>query len=122
MNEYKGAKSGGVVKYLIFDDAIIIEFKDGSLYLYDETKPGKKHVDRMKELAVKGAGLTTYINQNVRDTYQEKGFMNGLKFTGRLKSELDKRYEEYQKGEVGKITSHESKKRIEEILKTKRKR
>ncbi|WP_018616601.1 hypothetical protein [Segetibacter koreensis] len=69
MENYKGSESGGVAKYQIFDDAIILKFKDGRTYLYDYIKPGKEQVEKMKKLAVDGAGLTTYVNQHVRDNY-----------------------------------------------------
>jgi hypothetical protein len=53
-------------------DGIILQFnyKDG--YLYDYSKPGKEHVEQMKILAEQGEGLTTYVNQNVRDNYRKK--------------------------------------------------
>jgi len=73
MKKYKG-KSGnnGVTAYEILEKEIILEFKYKDLYLYDYTKPGKKHVEQMKILAEDGKGLTKYVNQNVRDNYKEK--------------------------------------------------
>ena len=73
MKKYKG-KSGnnGVTAYEILEKEIILEFKYKNLYLYDYTKPGKKHVEQMKILAEDGKGLTKYVNQNVRDNYKEK--------------------------------------------------
>ena len=71
MKKYKG-KSGGVTAYEILEKEIILEFKYQDLYLYDYTKPGKKHVEQMKILAESGKGLTTYVNQNVREDYKEK--------------------------------------------------
>jgi hypothetical protein len=73
MKKYKG-KSGnnGVTAYEILEKEIILEFKYQDLYLYDYTKPGKKHVEQMKILAEDGKGLTKYVNQNVRDNYKEK--------------------------------------------------
>ena len=73
MKKYKG-KSGnnGVTAYEILEKKIILEFKYKDLYLYDYTKPGKKHVEQMKILAEDGKGLTKYVNQNVRDNYKEK--------------------------------------------------
>jgi hypothetical protein len=41
-------------------------------YSYDATKPGTKHVDAMKRLALAGEGLTTYVNQHVRENYAAK--------------------------------------------------
>ena len=73
MKKYKG-KSGnnGGTAYEILEKEIILEFKYQDLYLYDYTKPGKKHVEQMKILAEDGKGLTKYVNQNVRDNYKEK--------------------------------------------------
>ena len=58
--------------YEILKDSIILQFQYKDLYLYDYEKPGESHVEQMKILAKKGKGLTTYINQNVRDNYKEK--------------------------------------------------
>jgi hypothetical protein len=65
-------KNTGIIAYEIAPDAISIKFRDGSVYLYTNTKPGKTHVAKMKTLAKKGEGLTTYINQKVRDNYEQK--------------------------------------------------
>lgn len=70
MEKYKGAENGGVSAYQIFDEAIMLKFKDGRSYLYDYIKPGKEHVEEMKKLAINGSGLTTYINQHVRNNYK----------------------------------------------------
>ena len=69
MVKYEGSKKGGVAAYQILDDAIILEFKDGRTYRYNYLRPGKRHVEEMKKLAVGGSGLTTYVNQHVRDNY-----------------------------------------------------
>ena len=63
----------GVASYEIADTAIILEFSDGkSRYLYNDEAPGRAHVEAMKRLAVAGKGLTTYVNQHVRDHYAGK--------------------------------------------------
>jgi hypothetical protein len=67
----------GVVAYSIGDRDIKILFpsdKDGQpfVYTYSYFKPGKKHVEEMKKLAVKGSGLTTYINKNIRGKYERR--------------------------------------------------
>ena len=65
--------NAGITSYEVLDDAIILEFRDGKFrYLYNATKPGPKHVDAMKTLALAGKGLTTYINQHVRENYAAK--------------------------------------------------
>lgn len=70
MQRYK-ALSGdaGIVAYEIEDDAIILEFNDGRQYVYSYARPGMEHVEQMKVLAAEGKGLTTYVNQQVRENY-----------------------------------------------------
>ncbi len=51
---------------------IIVQFKDGSMYLYNNKTTGADHVREMKRLAAQGEGLNAYINANVRKNYAEK--------------------------------------------------
>jgi hypothetical protein len=69
-NDFSGG--GGITGYKFLHDGIILKFKSGDVYLYDDRKPGKEHVEQMKTLAKQGRGLTTYINQNVRENFKEK--------------------------------------------------
>jgi hypothetical protein len=64
--------SGGITGYKFLDDGIMLQFKYRDLYLYDDKKPGKGHIEQMKILAKRGKGLTTYVNQNVRENFKEK--------------------------------------------------
>ncbi len=61
--------NSGVTAYESGADYIALQFHDDSVYIYDHKRPGKKHVDKMKQLAVSGQGLTTYLNKYVRDNY-----------------------------------------------------
>lgn len=61
-----------MTEFAIGKDFVLIRFQDQMLYLYDEEKPGRVHVDKMKSLAAKGSGLATYINQHVRQNFQRK--------------------------------------------------
>jgi hypothetical protein len=73
MQRYQSAeKNTGVIAYEIVPDGISIKFRDGSVYLYTIQSTGKTHITEMQRLAKKGEGLTTYINQHVRENYQEK--------------------------------------------------
>ncbi|MFD0749492.1 hypothetical protein ACFQZS_05015 [Mucilaginibacter calamicampi] len=73
MQRYQSAeKNTGVIAYQIMPDEIIVKFRDGSVYLYTAASTGKKHIAQMQTLAKKGEGLTTYINQHVRENYKEK--------------------------------------------------
>jgi hypothetical protein len=67
-----GDDKTGVTGYELTDNGIILRFKDGELYLYDDVKPGKRHIEQMKQLAKIGKGLSTYVNQYVRDNYRGK--------------------------------------------------
>jgi hypothetical protein len=62
-------RNSGVVAYRTGPDFIVLKYRDGGIYVYNYNRPGREHVDRMKELAIAGKGLTTYINQHVRDSY-----------------------------------------------------
>ena len=63
-----GHKSG-VVAYRIGRDFIVLKYRDGGIYVYNYNRPGREHVEQMKQLAISGKGLTTYINQYVRGAY-----------------------------------------------------
>ena len=62
----------GVVAFETSEDSISIKFRDGSVYLYTNQSAGPAAIAEMKALAKKGDGLTTYINQHVREHYQTK--------------------------------------------------
>jgi hypothetical protein len=65
LHRYPAAAHSGVSAYAVQADAIVVEFRDGSLYLYNHDCPGRRHVERMKALADDGAGLATYITRRV---------------------------------------------------------
>jgi hypothetical protein len=62
----------GVVAYEIGDDSIMVQFRDGSLYLYNYQSAGRDNIEHMKELAVSGEGLNSFINRVVRKRYASK--------------------------------------------------
>jgi hypothetical protein len=73
MHPYKNSKdNSGVIAYEIGDNHIIAQFQDGSAYLYNYKSAGKANIKKMKALALAGEGLTTFINQVVRDRYAKK--------------------------------------------------
>lgn len=61
--------NSGIAGYQIGEEAIAIRFKERGAYLYNYDRPGKWEVETMKQLAPTGEGLTTFINQYVRDRY-----------------------------------------------------
>jgi len=62
----------GVAGYESGDDYIRVRFKNGSIYLYTYAQPGQNHVEHMITLAVAGDGLNSYINRNVRKSYETR--------------------------------------------------
>ena len=73
MERYKNlGGDSGVVAYEIGDDSIKVGFSDESLYLYTYGSAGQHNIEKMKELAVAGRGLNSFINTNVRKKYASK--------------------------------------------------
>lgn len=73
MKPYKNlSANSGIKAYETLPDGIKIEFADGSVYLYNTANPGLREVKVMKALAKKGIGLTTFINQQVRENFAKK--------------------------------------------------
>jgi hypothetical protein len=66
-------KSGnsGVLAYETGKTFIRIKFIEGELYTYSFKSAGKEHVERMKELAEQGKGLSGYISKYVKDHYDK---------------------------------------------------
>jgi hypothetical protein len=62
----------GVLRYALDDGAIHVQFRDGTVYVYDDAATGREHVAAMQRLAVRGAGLSTYISQHVHHRYGRK--------------------------------------------------
>ena len=74
-HRYQSEDAGaGVAFYAVEDDAIALRFAsdDRHFYVYSYYAPGAQHVAQMKRLAPTGRGLTTYVNQHVRDNYAAK--------------------------------------------------
>jgi hypothetical protein len=70
----KSGKSG-VMSYETGKYFIAIIFNgEPSTYIYNYKLTGKKHVEKMKQLAAQGLGLSTYISQHpdVRDNFSKK--------------------------------------------------
>lgn len=62
----------GVVAFEIGETSIIVLFKNGKHYEYNEIKPGAETVERMKALALSGRGLGSYISSVVQKNYYRK--------------------------------------------------
>jgi len=73
MHSYRSLNHNtGVIAYENGSGHIAVQFKDGTVYLYTNKSAGEKAIKQMKKLAEAGAGLTTYINQHVKDRYEAK--------------------------------------------------
>ena len=73
MERYKNlSRQSGVTHYELGDDYIRLRFINGSEYIYNDSLPGGDVVDVMKELAVRGRGLSTFVAQEVRERYYRK--------------------------------------------------
>lgn len=72
MHKYHSDHDSGVVAYGVEKNGIVVLFREGWYYLYDDDKPGQQHLKNMISLAKNGKGLSTYISQHVRENYQRK--------------------------------------------------
>ncbi|OYQ37347.1 hypothetical protein CHU92_08405 [Flavobacterium cyanobacteriorum] len=73
MKKYKNKEgNSGVTGYEAGNDNIKVEFGHGAVYLYTYASAGKRIIDKMKELAEEGQGLSTYISQQVKDKYEAR--------------------------------------------------
>lgn len=64
--------NSSVANYSIEADSITVQFKDGSVYLYNYASSTVAGVEQMKQLAVNGIGLNSYIGRVVRKRYARK--------------------------------------------------
>jgi len=60
----------GVFAFDIQPDAIDVEFTSGWVYRFSYQRTGAPRVERMKQLAESGTGLSTFINRHVRNRYE----------------------------------------------------
>lgn len=67
-------KSGSspISKYRIEDERITVWYSDDTSYSYSYSRAGKPIVDKLKELAIEGEGLATYISQQAKFLYDHK--------------------------------------------------
>jgi hypothetical protein len=64
--------NSGIVAYQLGATSITVKFENGSLYLYTYESAGAETVERMKELAVSGRGLSSFIAGSVKDRYEQR--------------------------------------------------
>ena len=56
--------------YEIEPTRIRVMFSDGTVYSYSYASAGINNVERMKQLAMSGQGLNSFIMRNVRNSYE----------------------------------------------------
>jgi hypothetical protein len=67
----KSGKSG-ISEYEICKEYIRVKFRDGHIYRYGYSHPGREKVEYMKKLAENGIGLNSYISKYIKKDYEEK--------------------------------------------------
>lgn len=73
MKRYAGlAGDTGIIAYEPGPDAIAVRFRNRYVYVYDYRTTGWAKVERMKQLAEQGRGLSTFISKQVRGAYARK--------------------------------------------------
>lgn len=73
MNQYGGnKKKHGVQGYEIGPESIDVEFSSGWIYHFNHQKPGPQRVERMKQLAESGHGLSTFISKHVKNRFASR--------------------------------------------------
>jgi hypothetical protein len=73
MKRYKNlAGDSGVTAYEIGSDSIDVQFGDEWVYTYTYESAEQSNLEHMKDLAVAGRGLSTFISTVVKDRYARK--------------------------------------------------
>lgn len=62
----------GVMAFEIGETSIVVHFRDGSAYLYNELRPGRSDVQELQRLARTGQGLNSYISTRVKKNFARK--------------------------------------------------
>jgi hypothetical protein len=65
-------RNSGIIGYKSAFDSITVFFEDGTAYLYDHRSAGIGNINHMKELALAGRGLNSFINKHVRKNYARR--------------------------------------------------
>ncbi|MCE3294904.1 MAG: hypothetical protein K0R65_618 [Crocinitomicaceae bacterium] len=73
MEKYRNLSGeSGVTAFETGSDYIRVKFSGSfKVYRYSYHKAGKRHVEKMKTLAIAGKGLSTYISRYVHDLFDE---------------------------------------------------
>jgi len=64
--------NSGVESFEITSNSIKVKFKySDEIYIYSYESAGKIHVENMKNLAVEGIGLSTYISKYASEKFEK---------------------------------------------------
>jgi len=73
MQRYRNRnESSGVIAYQMGEDFIDVKFVGGDIYHYTTRRPGARDLAHMKELALRGEGLSIFISRHIRTRYESK--------------------------------------------------
>lgn len=73
MTQYKNfGGNSGVKSFRMGRDNIVIQFRAKVRYLYTYLSAGAANVEKMKDLAIQGEGLNTFVNRVVKKSYARK--------------------------------------------------
>ena len=72
MERYKNLNgNSGVSNFALGDEWIEVEFLRKGIYRYTYKSAGRAQIEKMKQLARKGQGLSTYISQHTHNMYEK---------------------------------------------------
>jgi len=73
MTNYSNISGGsGIRAYELGQNHIIVQFRDFSVYEYTTRSVGSSNLAIMKQLAIQGSGLNSFINRNVKFDYSRR--------------------------------------------------
>ena len=73
MEQYKNYNGNSNIKaFFIGSDYVDVQFKSGLIYRYSYRSAGSMKVEQMKNLAIQGKGLNSYIMRNAKKDYERK--------------------------------------------------
>jgi hypothetical protein len=73
MDRYRNLSGdSGVLGYQLREGAILVQFRNGSMYEYTNESAGSHAISTMHRLAVAGRGLSSFISTNVREKYSRR--------------------------------------------------
>ena len=64
--------NSGVTAFEVLPDGIKVQFSNGPVYLYTYGSAGQAAIEQMKEAALSGRGLATYISRHVKGRFAER--------------------------------------------------